>query len=156
MSHENGSQEAAGNQNENSFNVSRKKIDIISGPGGRMIKKIIAGTGAKINISDDGTVTVSGEDISSVRRAEEWIKILAGDIKVDTEFEGIVRRVVDFGLFVELVPGKDGLVHISTIDRDKQESLESDYPEGTPLRVKVASFDPERGRVGLIAPELQA
>ncbi|MBT4793075.1 MAG: polyribonucleotide nucleotidyltransferase, partial [Halobacteriovoraceae bacterium] len=85
------------------------KIGAIIGPSGKVIKEIIAETGTQIDIEDDGTVKVYSQDEASAAKAEAWIKVLAGDIKVGAVFNGIVRRIVDFGVFVELVPGKDGL-----------------------------------------------
>ena len=108
-----------------------------------------------IDIKDDGTVNVFAKEQESADRAQEWIKILAGDIQAGSVFEGIVRRVAEFGLFVELVPGKDGLVHVSMIDREKQKTLERDFPIGTALQVKVVSYDAETGRVRLTAPSLK-
>ena len=80
---------------------------------------------------------------------------MVGEIEVGTTFEGKVRRVADFGMFVELVPGKDGLVHISSIARDKQSALAQNYKIGDILKVKVIAVEAETGRIRLIAPELK-
>lgn len=77
------------------------------------------------------------------------------NIEVGAIIEGKVKKVVDFGIFVEIRPGKDGLIHISTIDRAKQRTLANDVTPGQTLTVKVIAVDPERGRVRLIAPDLQ-
>ena len=77
------------------------------------------------------------------------------DFIAGTFFDGKIRRIVDFGIFVELVPGKDGLVHISTIAREKQATLERDYKVNDILKVKVIAYDKETGRVRLVAPELE-
>ena len=88
-------------------------------------------------------------------RAMAWIKVIAGDIEVGSVHQGIIRRFTDFGIFVELVPGKDGLLHVSKIDRELQRDLEQKYKIGDKLEVKVLSFDRDSGRIALMAPELQ-
>jgi len=137
------------------FKVEPDKIGGIIGPAGKTIKEIIAQTNAQIDISDDGTVRIYAKDAEEANRAKKWVSMLGGNIPVGEMFEGIVRRITPFGLFVELVPGKDGLVHISTIDREKQASLERTYPVNTPLKVKVTAYEKETGRVRLVAPELE-
>lgn len=138
-----------------SFKVPVDKIGGIIGPAGKIIKEIIKETGSQIDISDDGTVMIYSKDGESGSLAEKWIKIIAGDIEVGSVHNGIIRRYTDFGIFVELVPGKDGLLHISKIDRDMQRDVERTHPVGTKLKVKVLSFDPDSGRTALMSPELQ-
>ena len=77
------------------------------------------------------------------------------DIAVGTEYNGIVRNIVHFGVFVQIVPGKDGLIHISAITRDKQNNLADLLPIGSDLKVVVTSNDVKTGRVGLVAPSLE-
>jgi ribosomal protein S1 len=78
-----------------------------------------------------------------------WVKTLAGLIQPGTIFNGIVRRIAEFGLFVELVPGKDGLLHVSAIPREKQRNLDKEYPLGSNLKVQVVEYDAETDRVRL-------
>lgn len=135
--------------------VPQDKIGAIIGPAGKNIKDIIARTGAQIDIEDDGTVRVYAKDQASGDSAAQIIKTIVGDVEVGAEFDGIVRRYAEFGMFVELVPGKDGLIHISTIAKDKQRDIEKYAPLNGPLRVKVVAYDPESGRVRLVAPSLE-
>ena len=109
-----------------------------------------------VDIDDDGTVKLYSKDTKSANRAEQWIKTLIGEIPSGAEFEGIVKKVVDFGMFVELVPGKEGLVHISTIAKNRQRDLSQDIKNGDKLMVKVVANDQDTGRIRLIAPELQS
>jgi polyribonucleotide nucleotidyltransferase len=138
-----------------SFRIDTEKIGAVIGPSGKTIKEIIAATGTQIDIADDGMVRIYSPEGESARKAEAWIKTLVGEIEVGTTFEGKVRRVADFGIFVELVPGKDGLVHISSIARDKQSTLPKNYKIGDLLKVKVIAVEAETGRIRLIAPELK-
>ena len=138
-----------------SFKVPVDKIGGIIGPAGKIIKEIISETGSQIDISDDGTVMIYSKDSEAGSRAEKWIKVIAGDIEVGAFYDGVIRRYTDFGIFVELVPGKDGLLHISKVDRELQRTVEGTHPVGTKLKVKVLSFDQDSGRIALMAPELQ-
>lgn len=138
-----------------SFKVPQDKIGAIIGPSGKVIKEIIAKTKTQIDIEDDGTVKIFSKDEAAAKEAGNWIKTIVGDIEPGSSYDGIVRRVVDFGIFVELVPGKEGLVHISSIARDKQRDLERMYKINDIIKVKVIHFDKETGRIRLIAPELE-
>ncbi|MBD3273620.1 polyribonucleotide nucleotidyltransferase [Candidatus Dependentiae bacterium] len=138
-----------------SFKVPVDKIGGIIGPSGKVIKEIISETGSQIDISDDGTVMIYSKDAKSAERAKSWIKMIAGDIEVGSVHQGIIRRFTDFGIFVELVPGKDGLLHISKIDRELQKNLTEKYKVGDKLKVKVLSYDKDSGRTSLMSPELQ-
>jgi len=138
-----------------SLKIPQEKIGAIIGPAGRTIKEIISQTNAEIDIEDDGTVMIYAKDSNALKKATAWINVLAGEIEVGSVFPGVVRRITDFGIFVELVPGKDGLVHISNIAREKQRIIEKICKLGEPLEVKVVNYDKETGRVGLVAPELK-
>lgn len=135
--------------------VPQDKIGVIIGPGGKTIKEIIAQTGTQIDIEDDGTVKIFSKNTASAIEAESWIKILVGDIEVGAFFEGTIRRYAEFGIFVEIVAGKDGLVHISSINKNKQRDIEDEHPLNSKLRVQVVAYDAETGRVRLVAPELE-
>lgn len=135
--------------------VAHNKIGLIIGSGGKNVKKIIAMTGVKIDIGDDGTVKVCSRDDMAIQEAIKWVKILSGDIEIGSEFEGKVSRHAEFGMFVDIFLGVGGLIHISTIDREKQQDLSKNYPIGSFLDVKVVGYDRESGRIRLVAPEIE-
>ncbi len=137
-----------------SFSVPTDKIGAIIGPGGKTIKEIIAKTGAQIDIEDNGTVNVYSKTSESSKEAEKWIKTLIGDIEVGSVWDGTIAGFADFGIFVDLVPGKSGLIHISAIDRDLQRTLTEKYKAGDPLKVKVLDYDKYSGKIRLFASEL--
>jgi len=138
-----------------SFKIDQERIGLVIGPSGKTIKEIIAVTNTQIDISDDGTVRIYSQVSGEAKQAEQWIKTLCGEIAVGTVFEGKIKRIAEFGLFVELVPGKDGLIHVSSIDRAKQRTFARDLRVGDVLKVKVIAVEADSGRVRLIAPELQ-
>lgn len=137
------------------FKVPQDRIGAIIGPSGKIIKEIIAKTGTQIDISDDGTVKIYSKDSEAASRTESWIRIIAGDVKVGSKFTGIIKRVADFGVFVELVPGKEGLIHISTINRQKQNDLFKICRVNEPLNVIVSAYDSDTDRIRLVSPELE-
>lgn len=132
-----------------SFKINSDKIGAVIGTGGKVIKEIIEKTGTSIDIEGDGIVRIFGQPGPDMQRAVRWVKTLAGQIEAGMVFDGIVRRVADFGLFVELVPGKEGLVHVSAIPREKQRSMSHHYPVESALKVKVVEYDSELDRVRL-------
>ncbi|MCF7799448.1 polyribonucleotide nucleotidyltransferase [Candidatus Babeliales bacterium] len=134
--------------------ISTDKIGAIIGPSGKTIKEIIAQTNTQIDIDDSGKVVIYAKNSEDANKASAWVNILAGEIEIGAEFEGVIRRFVEFGIFVELVPGKDGLVHISKIDKNKQRDLTKKYKIGDKLKVKVVDYDKDTGRIYLIAPDL--
>ncbi len=131
------------------------KIGMIIGPGGKNIKEIIAQTETQIDIEDDGTVRIYSKDAASTEKAVNWIRMIAGDVEVGGSYNGIVKRIIEFGIFVELVPGKEGLVHISTIAKHLQRTLVDDVKIGDKLTVKITANDPDTGRIRLVAPSLE-
>jgi len=135
--------------------VPTDKIGMIIGPSGKNIREIVAQTGAQIDIEDDGTVKIYAKSKESALSAESWIRTISGDIEIGSLFNGIIRRIAEFGLIVELVAGKEGMVHISTISRNKQRDLPQLYKVGDKLTVKVMAVDRETGRIRLIAPDLE-
>lgn len=137
------------------FKVPQDKIGLIIGPAGKNIKEIIARTGTQIDIEDDGTVKIYSKTGDGAAEAEAWIKTLCGDIDMGSEFNGVIKRIAEFGLIVELVGGKEGMVHISTIARSKQNDLDRMFKIGDRLLVRVTSQDRETGRIKLIAPSLE-
>lgn len=131
------------------FKVPTEKIGAIIGSGGKVIKEIIEKTSTQIDIEDDGSVKVYGQPGPKLDMAIDWIKILGGQIVPGSVFSGKVKRIADFGIFVEIAPGLDGLVHISTIDRARQPHLAKDYPSDTVITVEVIDYDSSTGRVRL-------
>ncbi len=138
-----------------SHKVAQDRIGAIIGPGGKHIKEIIAQTGSEVDIEDDGTVRIFAKNSKNASDALAMVKGLAGEIEIGSEHEGKVRRVADFGILVDIFPGKGGLVHISSIDRALQRDLDRRYPMDSLLKVKVIGYDRETGRIRLIAPELE-
>lgn len=130
------------------LHVPVEKIGEIIGPGGRVIRKIIDETGAAIDIEDDGTINVSAPDKDSVDHAVARIRGLTREIKVNQTFEGMVKRIQPFGAFVEIAPGKEGLVHISQMAPGFVKSPAEVVKIGQKVKVRVSQID-ERGRINL-------
>lgn len=126
-----------------------EKIGAVIGPGGKMIRQIIAETGATVDVEDDGAVTVSGADQASIDKAVDWIKGLTQNVEVGEEYDGTVARIVPFGIFVNILPGKDGLVHISKLATGYLNHPSDVVKDGDKLRVRVAEID-DQGRINLI------
>ena len=128
--------------------VDKELIGTVIGPGGKTIRAIIEATGTEVNVDDDGTVTVSGVDKAKVDEAMNTIHNLVRQIEVGEEFDGEVKRLMDFGAFVELVPGKDGLVHVSKMSSEFVKNPSEIVKEGDKVRVKVQEID-SQGRINL-------
>lgn len=128
--------------------IPEEKIGEVIGPGGRMIKKIIAETGAEINVEDDGTVTVSGMDQDKIQQAVDWIKGLTREVQAGEMFDGVVKRIQPFGAFVEVLPGKDGLVHVSRMAAGFVADPNQVVSLGQTVKVKVIKID-DLGRIDL-------
>jgi polyribonucleotide nucleotidyltransferase len=124
------------------------KIRDVIGPGGKMINKIIAETGVKIDIEEDGTVFVSCIDVEAGRKAISIIEGIAKDIEPGQTYMGKVMRTTTFGAFVEFLPGKEGLVHISKLDKKRVEKVEDVVNVGDEILVKVIEID-KQGRINL-------
>jgi len=132
--------------------VKTDKIGEIIGPGGKMIKKIVEETGAEINIDDDGTVIISAVKLDSIERAERTILGISEDVEIGTIYTGTVKRVMEFGAFVEIVPGKEGLVHISNLDTSRVKQVTDICNVGDTMKVKVIKID-RQGRIDLSRKE---
>lgn len=132
-----------------SFKISTDKIGAVIGTGGKVIREIIDKTGTSIDIENDGIVKIFGLPDAKLDSAVVWVKTLAGLIERGMIFPGKVRRIAEFGLFVELVPGQDGLVHISMIPRAKQNAMVKEFPIDSDLSVEVMDYDPATGRIRL-------
>lgn len=124
------------------------KIGEIIGPGGKNIRALIARTQTEINVDDDGKVTISGLDRAKVDEAAAHINNITREIQVGEEFEGEVKRILQFGAFVEMVPGKEGLVHISKMGKGFIKSPYDVVKIGQKVKVKVYQID-QMGRVNL-------
>ncbi len=128
--------------------VNPEKIGAIIGPGGKTIKKIIAATGASIDIQDDGNVLVASTDASKSKAAIDMIKAIAEDIEVGRVYIGKVKRIMAFGAFCEIAPGKEGLVHVSELADSFVKNVEEVVKVGDEIKVKVIGID-ELGRINL-------
>jgi len=131
-----------------SMQVPTDKIREVIGSGGKVINKIIADTGAQININDDGMVYISTPDLEKAEKAKMIINGIISDPEVGTEYDGIVTRLMDFGAFVEFLPGKEGLVHISKMAWNRVEKVEDVLHEGDKVHVKLIEID-SQGRLNL-------
>ncbi|WP_010249662.1 polyribonucleotide nucleotidyltransferase [Acetivibrio cellulolyticus] len=128
--------------------INPDKIRDVIGPGGKMINKIIADTGVKIDIEDDGKVFISSSNSQAAQRALMMIEGIAKDVEPGQIYMGKVMRVTTFGAFVEFLPGKEGLVHISKLDKKRVEKVEDVVNIGDEILVKVLDVD-KQGRINL-------
>ncbi len=133
--------------------VDSDKIRDIIGKGGATIRAITEASGATVDIDDDGTVSVFGQDLASRDAAVALIEEITAEAEVGAVYTGTVARIVDFGAFVNILPGKDGLVHISQISNDRVEKVSDYLKEGQEVSVKVLDVD-QRGRIKLSIKEL--
>ena len=124
--------------------VAKDKIRDVIGKGGATIKSLTEITGAQIDINDDGIVTIASVDKSSGELAKEKIELLTKDVELNTIYEGRVAKIMDFGAFVTILPGKDGLVHISEISNERVESVDKVLSEGQIVKVKVIEIDRQK------------
>ena len=128
--------------------IDREKIGDVIGKGGAVIRSITEETGAEINIDDDGTVKIASVDGEAGREARRRIELITADVEVGQVYDGKVARLMDFGAFVTIVPGKDGLVHISQISDERVDRVSDRLSEGDDVRVKVLEVD-RQGRIRL-------
>jgi len=128
--------------------INPEKIGAVIGPGGKVIRQIIEETGTDINVEDDGSVTLTGPDQESVAKAEDFIMGLTEEVEINKVYEGTVRRIFEFGAMVEIMPGKEGLIHISKLDTTRVNKVEDVVNIGDRVKVKVIKVD-DRGRVDL-------
>ena len=131
-----------------SMQIPVDKIREVIGSGGKVINKIIADTGADINIEDDGKLYISTPDMEAADKAQKIINGIISDPEVGEEFDGVVTRLMDFGAFVEFLPGKEGLVHISKMAWNRVEKVEDVLHEGDQVHVKLIEID-SQGRLNL-------
>ena len=128
--------------------ISKDKIGEVIGPGGKIIRQIISETGTTVDVNDEGMVTISGMEKEGISRALAWIEGLTREIKVNEEFEGTVKRIQPFGIFVEILPGKEGLVHVSQMSRQYVKNPADVVNIGDKVKVRVKEID-EMGRINL-------
>ena len=129
------------------------KIRDVIGKGGAVIRGITEDTGASVDIDDDGNVRIYGEDAESRDKAVEIVNSITAEAEVGKLYNGKVARIVDFGAFVTIMPGKDGLVHISQISKDRVENVNEHLQEGQDVIVKCTDLD-ARGRIKLSIKEI--
>jgi polyribonucleotide nucleotidyltransferase len=118
------------------------KIRDVIGPGGKMIRSIIERTGVKIDVEDDGRVNVASADEASAQKAIGIIQELTATPELNKTYMGKVQRITDFGAFVEIMPGTDGLLHVSEIANHRVKDVRDELKEGQQVLVKVINIDP--------------
>ena len=138
-----------------SFKIDPEKIRDVIGKGGAVIRAMTEETGATIDIEQDGTVRIASVDGASGKEARRRIELITADVEVGRVYEGKVARLMDFGAFVTILPGKDGLVHISQISNERVEKVSDKLSEGDIVKVKVLEVD-RQGRVRLSMKEVDA
>ena len=128
--------------------INPDKIGAVIGKGGEMINKITSETGAEIDIKEDGLITIASPDGASIEKAMNWIKSLVEEPEVGKVYEGRVVSIKDFGAFVNILPGVDGMVHISKLAEGRVNKVTDVVKEGQTVRVKITGID-ERGKINL-------
>ena len=131
-----------------SMKINPDKIREVIGSGGKVIQKIVADTGAKIDIQDDGSVFIAAVDKKSADAAKAIIDAIVFEPVVGETYEGTVTRIIPIGAFVEYAPGKEGMVHISKLQKQRTEKVEDAVALGDTVRVKYLGKD-EKGRENL-------
>jgi polyribonucleotide nucleotidyltransferase len=130
------------------MSIPKDKIREVIGTGGKVIREIVATTGAKVDIDDEGVIKISSSDLSQIEAARQWIRGIVAEPEPGTIYTGKVASVVDFGAFVTFMPGKDGLVHVSEIKNERVENVRDVLSEGQEVKVKLLEVD-QRGKVRL-------
>ncbi|KPF76124.1 MAG: polyribonucleotide nucleotidyltransferase [Blastomonas fulva] len=128
--------------------IDKSKIREVIGTGGKVIREIVAETGAKVDIDDEGLIKISSSDVNQIEAARKWILGIVEEAEVGKVYNGKVVNMVDFGAFVNFMGGKDGLVHVSEIRNERVEKVTDVLTEGQEVKVKVLEIDP-RGKVRL-------
>jgi polyribonucleotide nucleotidyltransferase len=124
-----------------SLTIPVNKIGELIGPGGKNIKKIIADTECEVDVNDEGRVTITGIDADKLEQAYSWVDNLTREFQVGEEFDGKIVRIENFGAFVELVPGRDGMVHVSKLSTDFVKNINDVVSLGDILHVRIAKID---------------
>lgn len=136
-----------------SMQIDPDKIRTVIGPGGKTINRIIADTGVKIDIDDTGLVYIAAPDMESAHAGLHEIELLTKDVEVGEVYEGTVTRIMNFGAFIEILPGKEGLLHISKMAKHRVEKVEDEMNIGDKVTVKVTEID-SQNRINLSRKEL--
>lgn len=131
-----------------SIKIDTEKIGAVIGPGGKVIKEIVAATGVEMDIDQDGTVKIFTMDASKAKIAEDWVRSLVAEPEVGKIYDAKVTRLMDFGVFVEFMPGKEGLVHISEMAWDRTNAVTDVVKQNDAVKVKLFEID-SQGRVNL-------
>ena len=135
--------------------IKQDKIRDVIGPGGKMIRSIIAECGVKINVEDTGDIVIAASDEASAKKAIGMIERLTEEVEVGKIYMGTVRKIMDFGAFVEILPGTDGLVHISQLAHHRVKTVSDEVSEGDQVLVKVLEID-KQGKIRLSRKEAMA
>jgi polyribonucleotide nucleotidyltransferase len=130
------------------MSIPKDKIREVIGTGGKVIREIVAETGAKVDIDDDGTIKIASSDVAKIEAARNWILGIVAEPEPGRIYTGKVANIVDFGAFVTFMPGKDGLVHVSEIKNERVENVRDVLSEGQEVKVKLLEVD-SRGKVRL-------
>ncbi len=130
------------------MSIPKDKIREIIGTGGKVIREIVATTGAKVDIDDEGVIKIASSDVAQIEAARQWIMGIVAEPEPGTIYTGKVANIVDFGAFVTFMPGKDGLVHVSEIKNERVENVRDILSEGQEVKVKLLEVD-QRGKVRL-------
>lgn len=128
------------------FKIHPDKIREVIGTGGKVINQIIDQTGVKIDIKDEGDVFISSNDDEMLAKAKDIILTIAEDLELNREYDGVVTRIMQFGAFVEVAPGKEGMIHISKLSKERVEKVEDVVKVGDKVKVKTINID-DKGRV---------
>ncbi|MCX7999365.1 MAG: S1 RNA-binding domain-containing protein, partial [Leptospiraceae bacterium] len=129
--------------------IPKDRIGELIGPGGKMIRSIIEQSKSEINIDDEGRVTISSPDEEAAQRAIELIDAIFEDVKLGKVYQGKVKKIADYGAFVEILPGREGLLHVSKIDSKRITSVRDVLSEGDIIPVKVIAIDERTGKFDL-------
>jgi polyribonucleotide nucleotidyltransferase len=130
------------------FKINPDKIRDVIGKGGATIRAITEETGTTIDISDDGVIKIASSDSAAANEARRQVEQLTAEVEVGQIYEGKVAKLMDFGAFVTILPGKDGLVHVSQICEERVENVSDKLSEGEMVKVKVLEID-KQGRIRL-------
>jgi polyribonucleotide nucleotidyltransferase len=136
------------------LHIKPDKIRDVIGPGGKVIRGLVEETGCKIDIEDDGTVLIASADAAAMEKAINSIQAITAEPEVGRIYKGKVRKIVEFGAFVEIMPGTDGLLHISQLSKERVRRVEDVVHEGDEISVKVLDVD-RSGKIRLSLREAQ-
>jgi polyribonucleotide nucleotidyltransferase len=132
--------------------IKPEKIREVIGPGGKVIRDIVATCGVKMDVQDDGTVTIASSDETSAQKAITRVNQITEEVEIGKLYMGTVRKIMDFGAFVEVMPGVDGLVHISQLAHHRVQVVSDEVKEGDQILVKVVDVD-RQGKIRLSRKE---